>query len=94
MNPKRQLVYLAGITPRSGTNWLYDLITKHPECRRALGWEDYFVRHAGHLRAYVRRLRGSWKDDWPLRQREADAAVLRQFGKGLERVLERWRGTV
>ncbi|MFB6271688.1 MAG: sulfotransferase [Salinibacter sp.] len=87
MDAKSRLVYLAGITPRSGTNWLYSLILKHPECRRALGWEDYFVRHAEHLSAYTQGLRRSWKEDWPLHQRGADSAVLRQFGQGLRRVL-------
>jgi hypothetical protein len=88
VDSKTELVYLAGITPRSGTNWLYDLIAKHPECQKALGWEDHFVRHAEHLSTYAQSLRGSWKEDWPLQQRDADCAVLREFGEGLKRVLE------
>jgi len=81
------VIYIAGITQRSGTNWLYELIAKHPGCSRALGWEDHFVFHADQLNAYARNLRSSWKDDWPLHRRNADAAVLRQFGEGLKRVL-------
>ena len=53
-------IYILGIAQRSGTHYLYDLLTRHPQCRPALSrtswegsWEDHLVEHSHHLTTFA-----------------------------------------
>lgn len=55
------LVLILGVGPRSGTNYLSNLIYLHQECDRVAGiWEDFVVSGASLLQEYVDRVTGHW----------------------------------
>lgn len=75
---------VAGIMPRSGTNFLYRLLALHPDCA-PLGHpsvrEDFLLHHADALVDYADRLAwhwGHWGEAAPSRD-----ALLRALGDGL-----------
>ena len=54
-------IFVLGISQRSGTNYLFNLIKQHPSCSApAAIWEDYLVCHSDLLMTYVDRLVGRW----------------------------------
>ena len=59
-------VFIHGILPRSGTNFLWDLLLLHPDCARAREPinEDMFLDHSNHLTAFVDNLRAGWDPVW------------------------------
>lgn len=63
---RRPPIFIHGILPRSGTNFLWDLLLLHPDCARAREPvnEDLFLDHAGPLLAFVHDVRGSWDPMW------------------------------
>jgi protein-tyrosine sulfotransferase len=52
--------------PRSGTNYLYDLLCLHPDCAPAREpiHEDLFLQHADHLLAFVSAVGAAWDPGW------------------------------
>ena len=56
-------VFILGIMPRSGTNFLHRLLCRHPECgaiNTTPVREDYLTHHIGWLGRYLGRLRWQW----------------------------------
>jgi hypothetical protein len=79
-------IFIAGISTRSGTNFLYDLLRLHPDCGGpATGWEDNSLAQAEYLVRYVEIVAGSW------RRHGADAGVedllYEHLGNGIISVL-------
>ena len=79
-------IFIAGISQRSGTNFLYDLVRLHPDCGiLPVNWEDYSLAHADYLVRYVEIVAGSW------RRHGADAEVedllYEHLGNGIVSVL-------
>ena len=59
-------IFIHGILPRSGTNYLWDLLLLHPDCARAVDpvREDLFLDHSDHLVAFEEAVRGAWDPRW------------------------------
>jgi protein-tyrosine sulfotransferase len=59
-------IFIHGIMPRSGTNFLWDLLLVHPDCAPAREpvREDLFLNHADHLVAFAEEVRASWDPRW------------------------------
>jgi len=59
-------IFIHGILPRSGTNFLWDLLLLHPDCARAREpiREDLFLEHSDNLAAFVAGVRGAWDPIW------------------------------
>ncbi len=56
-------IFILGMMPRSGTNFLHRLLCQHPDCgaiNTTPVREDYLVHHIKWLRRYVDRLRWQW----------------------------------
>ena len=56
-------IFIIGIMPRSGTNFLHRLICQHPECgaiNTTPVREDYLLHHGHLLHVYLKRLRWQW----------------------------------
>lgn len=55
-------ILVLGITPRSGTNYLYDLLRLHGDCApaRAPVWEDNLLSRADLLDSYARSVAATW----------------------------------
>ncbi len=55
-------IFIAGISQRSGTNFLYDLLRLHPDCGGpGTNWEDSSLSRADHLVKYVEIVAGGWR---------------------------------
>jgi hypothetical protein len=87
-----QAVFILGVTQRSGTHFLYDLLLQHPDCRAALSstswegsWEDNLLRFSEHLEAYAREIRTSNR----LSPQDTEDRLLRALGRGLLEHLRR-----
>ncbi|MGJ3245978.1 MAG: sulfotransferase family protein [Elainellaceae cyanobacterium] len=66
-NPHRDPVFLLGIMPRSGTNYVYNLIRLHPDCNCVTDEymvEDYLVFHANLLTRYADVVCNYWGQFW------------------------------
>jgi hypothetical protein len=80
------MVFIVGITMRSGTNYLNNLLLRHPQCEYpGIVWEDYFLAHADLLRSYADSVYKHWKPAW--KEKLADSMgkdpVMRTLGEGL-----------
>jgi len=59
---KNKVVLILGVSMRSGTNHLYDLLGKHPQCSLASGaYEDYILSESAYLDKFIRTLWSFWK---------------------------------
>ncbi len=78
--PRRnQPIFILGILPRSGTNFLWDLLRAHPDCGPPdLIWEDLLVRNADLLSRYVDTVHAQWDPKWGI-----DEAVLERLWASL-----------
>jgi len=64
-NPRQNRVcFLLGIHRRSGTNFLYRLLTDHPDCHGGPIGEDFLVHHLDSLKQFVDSVKGSWNPEW------------------------------
>lgn len=59
-------IFILGVTPRSGTNFLWDLLLLHPDCAMARDpvREDLFLEPAELLLRYTAAVRASWDPRW------------------------------
>lgn len=82
-------VFILGIMPRSGTNFLHRLLSLHPACsplEHEAVKEDYLLHHADALFDYADRVAWQW-DHWG----DSDpprTALLKHLGNGLTRFLQ------
>ena len=85
-------IFILGVLPRCGTNFLADLVCAHPDCAPPEPiWEDFLVYHAGQLEGYARRVRGQWNPAWGVGERD-EAELLADLGAGLVSFLARRTG--
>ncbi|HWC14819.1 MAG TPA: sulfotransferase [Actinomycetota bacterium] len=59
-------IFILSGLPRSGTNFLWELVRRHPRCASARPpiWEDYFLKNAGLLNRFASEVQGSWDPVW------------------------------
>ena len=59
-------IFIHGILPRSGTNFLWDLLRLHPDCARAREpvHEDLFLEHSDRLVHFVHDVCAAWDPMW------------------------------
>ena len=59
-------IFIHGILPRSGTNFLWDLLLLHPDCCRGREPvnEDLFLDQSDHLVAFSDAVRAIWDPRW------------------------------
>jgi len=78
-----QPIFILGIAPRSGTNYLSDLLCVHPDCETPAPFlEDYLLHHAHHLAAYANAVSSSWQPRWGVECGHEDR-LWRCLGSGL-----------
>ena len=60
-----QPIFILGIMPRCGTNYLSNLLLLHPNCvPRDTVWEDFTIAHADLLMRYSNRVIQNWDPVW------------------------------
>ncbi len=81
--PDESPIFILGMTPRSGTNYLSELLCVHPDCKApAPLLEDYLLHHAHQLASYVNSVSGSWQPRWGV-DRSHEDQLWRCLGNGL-----------
>jgi hypothetical protein len=78
---KADPIFILGIMPRSGTNYLMDLLCMHPRCAPASSpvQENFFLEPSDHLLAYTRDVRARWDPMWGA----FDDELMRRFHESL-----------
>jgi len=62
---KNKLIFLIGIIPRSGTNFLFNSLTVHPTCNpAAVPGEDHLFRNSDLLVEYIEKTSECWRSKW------------------------------
>lgn len=88
MNADSQAIFILGLLPRSGTNFLSNLLQLHPDCAPPDPvWEDFLVTHLDLLASYSDSVAGEWDSSWGITDQtgvELDIAL----GGGLAGFLE------
>lgn len=83
-------IFILGIAPRSGTNYLHDLIRIHPQCesQSSLLEEDFLVANAPLLLRYAESVSRSWKAKWGDGELQQEKHLLcEKIGEGLSSFL-------
>jgi hypothetical protein len=78
-------VFIFGLTPRTGTNYLWDLLCAHPSCApgREPVREDFFLEHADLLADFVRTVPLRWDPSWGEVTDQTRAELSASIGNGL-----------
>ncbi len=86
MQTGTDMVFILGITQRSGTNYLNNLLLLHPDCEYpGIVWEDYLVAHAELLNSYAESVYQHWQPAWKemLVNSMGHNPVMQSLGTGL-----------
>lgn len=77
-------IFILAAQPRSGTNYLWELLRRHPQCAPARSpvWEDYLLVHAPRLVEFTREAQSCWDPVWG-NTRHLQPELLRCLGDGL-----------
>jgi hypothetical protein len=85
-------IFVLGILQRSGTNYLNNLLLLHPDVKPpGIVWEDFFLRNAQHLAAYVESTESHWTATWKegVALKLGGGALAMHLGAGLVQFMER-----
>ncbi len=83
-NRVSRICFICGVRRRTGTNFLYQLLTKHPRCAHPGEIEDFFLHHSHLLESFADRAYLVWNENLEAEGNKAKAEVLRSMGRGLE----------
>jgi protein-tyrosine sulfotransferase len=86
-------IFIHGVLPRSGTNFLSHLLMLHPDCAPAVVpvYEDLLLEHSDHLVAFARSVRAAWDPRWGDFD-DLPARLTASLGDGLVSFLREDRG--
>jgi hypothetical protein len=78
-------IFIHGILPRSGTNFLWDLLLLHPDCAPAVDpvREDLFLDHSNYLVSFSEAVRSSWDPRWGALGPDLTRRLHASLGEGL-----------
>jgi protein-tyrosine sulfotransferase len=78
-------IFIQGILPRSGTNFLWDLLLLHPDCGRGREPvnEDLFLDCSDHLVRFVDAVRANWDPTWGTFGADLPERLRTGIGEGL-----------
>ena len=81
---KSQPVVILGICPRSGTNFLYNILQQHPDCVASpREGQDSLLYGIHHIQSYIGHTQKYWKPHWG--QSESD--LRESIGNGIQQYL-------
>jgi sulfotransferase family protein len=78
-------IFIHGILPRSGTNFIWDLLLLHPDCSRGREPvnEDLFLEHSDHLTAFATAVQSAWDPAWGTFAADVGGRLCEGIGDGL-----------
>jgi hypothetical protein len=77
-------IILLSACPRSGSNYLEQLLSLHPQCRKSKVPEDFFLANSETLLNFCRSVADSW-DDWWLQRLGGPSRLAMHIGSALLR---------
>src|SRR6516162_3478795 len=77
-------IILLSACPRSGSNYLENLLSLHPQCRKSKVPEDFFLANSETLLNFCRSVADSW-DDWWLPRLGGPSRLAMHIGAALLR---------
>jgi hypothetical protein len=78
------VLFLLGITQRSGTVYFSELLGRHPDIKmRPPLWEDFLLERIGPVADFAAGITGLWRDMWHMDEAEVDRFT-RSLGGGIE----------
>jgi hypothetical protein len=80
-------IILLSACPRSGSNYLENLLLLHPQCRKSKIPEDFFLANSETLLSFCRSVADSW-DDWWLQRLGGPSRLAMHLGTALLRFAE------
>src|SRR3974377_678090 len=80
-SPQSNPIILLSAFPRSGSNYLENLLSLHPQCRKSKVPEDFFLANSETLLNFCRSVADSW-DDWWLQRLGGPSPRGRPLGTG------------
>src|SRR5712675_1112305 len=83
-SPRGNPIILLSAFPRSGSNYLENLLLLHPQCRKSKVPEDFFLANSETLLNFCRSVADSW-DDWWLRRLGGAPRLAMHIGTALLR---------
>ena len=75
-------IILLSACPRSGSNYLENLLSLHPHCRKSKVPEDFFLANSETLLNFCRSVADSW-DDWWLQRLGGSSRLAMHIGTAL-----------
>jgi hypothetical protein len=90
-NKDINFVFVLGMMPRSGTNYLRNLLCLHPECVASAISEDALVENSNMLMKYVAQNYFQWETEGKLPEIQADELLVEGIGQGLLAFLKQAR---
>jgi hypothetical protein len=83
--PRTAPIFILGVSPRSGTNFLWDLLCSHPDCApgREPVRENFFLEHADLLLRFVDQVSARWDPAWGPIDRALTDGLRASLGSGL-----------
>jgi hypothetical protein len=84
---EKSVLFLLGVFPRSGTNFLKRLVCLHPACRPIYPvYEDHLLAKSHYLLRYVDEVYRKWEPNWGCDSTLKDH-LLRELTRGIEAFL-------
>jgi hypothetical protein len=85
--PLPRVLFIRGVTQRSGTNFLRDVLLLHPDSvpARAPIWEDFALDEVRLLERYVDRTAARWPEAWSVPKRPLAAEISAELGSAVVR---------
>jgi hypothetical protein len=77
-------IILLSVCPRSGSNYLENLLSLHPQCQKSRVPEDFFLANSETLLNFCRSVADSW-DDWWLQRLGGPSRLAMHIGTALLR---------
>src|SRR4030095_9759540 len=88
-NLKLKLCFILGISPRSGTNYIYNLLKEHPDCiSPGPIWEDFLVSHSEMLKNYTKAVYRSYPPEWKIEKKIGSEVLMQNLGSSLRQFLK------
>ena len=81
------VLFVRGVTQRSGTNFLRDLLLLHPDCvpARAPIWEDFALDDVRLLDVYIERTAARWPESWSVPKPLVAGEISAELGSAVVR---------
>jgi Sulfotransferase family len=84
-------IFILGMSQRTGTNFLGELLRLHPRCTSPVVWEDFLAAYSDLLVSYAAQVSSNWNPEWGIDRNHGRDLICRHLGEGLISFLQSQR---